>query len=373
MNDSLQRLAQINNHPHPITSLYLALDQPRDARLQTLGQMIKQKEQQMAGNGSGAAWKQIAGDMEKITRYVEELPMGPHRGLALFCCQTSGLFEPHPLSLKTPNMLEVGPAPYIRPLAALSGDHRPTLVVVLDTRRARFFQGLLGALEENEQLALENAPAAPERDGDRGRAGNARLGRKTDEAASRHYKEAAAKIMELFKDHSFQELILGGSKSALESFQSQLHPYLAERLVGVFSCDINSPQAKIAAEVGVLQPQARRQRQEKMLANLADNLGPGGQAATGLNQVLAALHEGKVHTLFMRRGYTAAGGACPGCSRLRHLAGDCPICGLEMTPVDDVISLALNQAIEYGAALEQIDGESPLDDLESIAALLRYV
>jgi peptide chain release factor subunit 1 len=40
--------------------------------------------------------------------------------------------------------------------------------------------------------------------------------------------------------------------------------------------------------------------------------------------------------------------------------------------VSDVVNLALAQALESGAILEQIDGDSALDDLGHIAALLRY-
>jgi peptide chain release factor subunit 1 len=192
------------------------------------------------------------------------------------------------------------------------------------------------------------------------------------EAASRFYREAAGALLDLFSRGGFQELYVGGARGAVEGLAQALHPYLAERLGGTFVMDAGAPAAEVAAEVARLQPAARRQRQERLLSRLADNLGPGGQAATGLNQVLAALHRGQAHTLFVRRGYTAAGGSCAACGRLRHVDGECPLCGQEMTPVADVVNLALAQALTSGAVLEQIDGDSPLDDLEGIAALLRY-
>ncbi len=373
MHDNLQRLAQINAHPHPVTTLYLALDQPREARMQALGQMIKRKEQQLSQNGSAGKWDLVAGDMEQIARFVEELPLGPDRGLALFSCRSAGLFEHHPLSLTVPNLLEVGPAPYIRPLAALASDHRPILVVLLDQRRVRFFQGIMGMLEEMPELAMDNPPTQTQRDGDQGRAGDSRLARRSDQARERHFKLTANLVMDQFKQGGFQELVLGGSKPAVESFQRQLHPYLAQRLLGVFTCEVGASLAQVMEEVAVLQPQARRRRQEKLLAGLAESLGPGGKAVTGLNQVLAALHEGQVHTLFVERDYTAAGGVCPQCARLRHVAGECPLCGEMMTAVDDVVNLALAQALEHGALLEQVEGPSLLQDYGHIAALLRYV
>jgi peptide chain release factor subunit 1 len=43
-----------------------------------------------------------------------------------------------------------------------------------------------------------------------------------------------------------------------------------------------------------------------------------------------------------------------------------------MTPVEDVVNLAIARAIASGAALEQVEGSSELDRFEDIAALLRY-
>ena len=120
------------------------------------------------------------------------------------------------------------------------------------------------------------------------------------------------------------------------------------------------------------QAHARKERQKKLLATLKDNLGPKGQAATGLNQTLAALYEGRVHTLFVNRGFVAPGGSCPSCGRLRHMAGDCPICGEEMTPVTDVVNLAVARALASGADLEHVAEGSALDEMGGIAALLRY-
>ena len=368
----LHQLAGIDTRPHHTLSLYLALDSSREGRLQALAQMLKNKEQQLSGNGSAKAWKSLEPDVAALTRYVEELPLGPDRGLALFSCSAQGVFSAHTFSVLVPNMMELGPAPYIRPLAALAGDHCRTLVVVLDKRRARFFEGFLGHLIELEHLEIINEAAPLERDGDRGRAGETRTARRADEAMSRLFKEVNHAVAEVFDNKDCQQLMVGGAKGALDAYLGQLPQFLSERLGGSFQCEVGASITQISQEVGAAQPAARRVRQERLLTTLADNLGPGGQAATGLNQVLAALYAGQVHTLFVRRGFTAAGGSCPSCGRLRHVSGLCPLCGEEMTPVSDVVNLALARAIESGATLEQIEGESKLDELGDIAALLRY-
>ncbi|RJX29095.1 MAG: hypothetical protein C4525_15115 [Desulfarculus sp.] len=371
-NRELHRLASLDTHPHYTLSLYLSLDQTREQRLLALGDLIKRKEHKLAGNGSAQIWHDLAQDVEQAVRYVEELPASPGRSLALFSCAPMDLFETHSLLLPVGNLLELGPAPYIRPLAALSSDHGHTLAVLLDKKRARFFDCFLGLAQEMAEAEIFNETGAQMEGGGQGRTGDSHVSRRAGQAQGRHYKETAAAARELMTGRGCQWLVIGGPRAAVEGLQEALHPYQTERLVGSFSLEAGASEAQVAQAVTQLQQDAGRRRQEELLGTLANNLGPGGQAATGLNQVLGALFEGRVHTLFLRRGLVQPGGACHACGRLRHVAGPCPICRQEMTPVDDVVNLALARAINSGAAVEQISGDSELDRLGGVAALLRY-
>ncbi len=368
----LQQLASLRTTPHPTLSLYLALDQSRDQRLLALGDLIKRKEQQLSGNGAAAMWAALSDDLRKVEKLVEDLPASPGRGLAVFACAPVGLFESLNLEVPVNNLLEAGPAPYIRPLAALAGDLSPTLAVLLDGKRARFFSCFLGTAEELPEAEILSETAPGLEGGGQGRTGDSHLSRKSGQARARYLKEVATQAQGLMDRSGYKYLVLGGLRSVVDELSEQLHSYLDQRLAGGFSLEVTAGPSQVAQEVVQVLQEARRQRQDKLLANLADNLGPGGQAATGLNQVLGALFEDKVHTLFVRRGLVAPGGCCPACGRLRHVAGLCPICNQPMTPVSDVVNLAVAGALVGGARLEQIDGDSPLDELGGVAALLRY-
>jgi peptide chain release factor subunit 1 len=368
----LRRLAELDSGSLPTLSLYLALDQSRETRLLALGQMFKRQEQKMVEAGQAEAWRAMAADVERSTRLVEEMPAGPHKGLALFACAGADLFQTYALPLSLPNLLSVSASPHLLPLTALAGDHPRALTVVLDRRRARFLLSHLGAVEELKDLALANEQPPQVRDGDQGRAGDSGLTRRAEEGLARYLKQVVAVLMAEFESRACRELFLGGSKGAVEALQAQLHPYLAAKLGGVFVCEAASPLSQLADEVAQAQAQAGRVRQQKLLATLGENLGGKGQAAPGLVESLAALHEGRVHTLFVRRGFSHPGGACPECGRLRDQAGTCPLCKTEMTPVEDVVTLAAARALESGASLVQVGGPSPLDAMGGMAALLRY-
>jgi peptide subunit release factor 1 (eRF1) len=368
----LQRLAEWDTRPHHTISLYLALDQTREGRLQIYSQLSKKMEQKLKGNGWAKAWEDMGADLQRAAKVVEELPLGPDRGLVVFSCVNEDKFDVKTLPILVPNLLEVGPAPYIVPLAALAGDYPKTLTVVLDPKSCRFFISHMGQLEELSGLCSSSEPLAYESDGARSLSADSRVTRREDLARQRQVKEIGQTMLEIFKDHDCHSLLIGGAKSSVSAMEAELHPYLLERLAGTFMCEVGCNLNFISQAITQALEKASRERKQKQLAVLEENLGPNGQAATGLNQVLAALYEGKVHSLFVRRSFKAEGGSCRACGRLRHLAGSCPICGEEMTPVRDVVNLAVGRALDSGAAVEQIQGDSPLDRLGSIAALLRY-
>lgn len=69
----LHELAEMDTRPHPTVSLYLALDQTREARLQALSDLINRKKLDMNGNGSRKVFESVAGDLDKARRYLEEM------------------------------------------------------------------------------------------------------------------------------------------------------------------------------------------------------------------------------------------------------------------------------------------------------------
>ncbi len=368
----LHRLAEWDTRPDPTISLYLSLDHTREGRLQLFSNLVKQAEQKAKGNGTPPKLGPLGDDLKRAGRVLEELPMGPDRGLVIFSCTNQDRFEVKTLPVLVPDLLEVGPSPYIGPLAALADDYPKTLTVVLDSTGCRIFESQMGQISELSDLPFSGGPAAWESDGNQGRVGDNRIARREEKGRQIQAKEVNQALLDLFMDEGCRQLLVGGAKSSVEAMLSELHPYLAERLAGNFTCDLQCSLSTISQEVNQAQERASREYQAKQLAVLQDNLGPKGQAATGLNQVLAALYEGKVHSLFISRGFKTPGGSCDSCGRLRHTAGDCPICGQEMTPVDDVVNLAVARALDQGAKVEQMQDASTMEDLGNIAALLRY-
>ena len=312
-------------------------------------------------------------DLEQARRYLEEHTGGNERGLALFSCAPADYFSTYSLPVSVGDRLKIGPYPYIRPLTGLARDYTaPGLVVLMDSRQARMFLEHDGEITELTDHSLRAEDPSIEGAGDRGRTGDSHLSRRADQAALGFYREITVGVKELMHEHDCRNLVLGGTRGAVDALLEELPPHLAVRVTGTFSLECNASPSQVEQATAQVRADSRLRRQEALLATLQDNLGRGGQATTGLNEVLASLYEGRVHTLLVTEDFSHPGGVCTGCGRLRHVAGACPICEAEMTPVEDVINLAAAAALNSGAAVEEVPAGAPLDQMGNVAALLRY-
>lgn len=368
----LHDLTQTNLSPHPILSLYLALDQPREARMQSFAQLTDKLKKILGNNGTAPVWEGLLPDVEQARRYLEEHPSGNEKGLALFSCVPAGYFNAYSLPVSVSDQMKIGPYPYIRPLTWLTRDYAPGLTVLLDSRQARMFLENDGEIEELADYTVRAEDPALEGTGDRGRTGDSHLSRRADQAALGFFREVTADLKDLMRERNCRNLVLGGTRGAVDALLEELPPHLAVRVTGTFSLECNASPSQVEQVTAKVRADSRLRRQEALLANLQDNLGRGGQATTGLNEVLASLYEGRVHTLLVTEDFSHDGGICTGCGRLRHVAGQCPICDARMTPVDDVINLAVAAALNSGAAVEEVPAGTPLDQMGNVAALLRY-
>ncbi len=73
----------------------------------------------------------------------------------------------------------------------------------------------------------------------------------------------------------------------------------------------------------------------------------------------------------MQHGFTTAGGRCPACGHVGLDVPRCPACGARNVLVDDVVEVAVEEAITQDADVE-FSRAGELEDFGSIAALERY-
>jgi peptide chain release factor subunit 1 len=103
-------------------------------------------------------------------------------------------------------------------------------------------------------------------------------------------------------------VLLGAPDELLSEFKAKLHPYLAERIVGKISVDIENASLDdvcAAAEEAITAHTMRSEREA--LDRLAQGVGTGGRGAAGIAEVLDALNQARVETLLISENFRASG------------------------------------------------------------------
>jgi hypothetical protein len=118
----------------------------------------------------------------------------------------------------------------------------------------------------------------------------------------------------------------------------------------------------------------RRERDDAVLERLAEAFGTGGRAASGLADVLLAVHEQRVEVLLLDDGLSAAGVECRTCGWL----GDdpdttsCPADGSTVERIENVVENAVARAIMQDADVVSLRDRPELASHGHIAAILRF-
>jgi peptide subunit release factor 1 (eRF1) len=117
-----------------------------------------------------------------------------------------------------------------------------------------------------------------------------------------------------------------------------------------------------------------RGAQDAALERLAGGFGGGpGRAASGLAEVLAAVHEQRVEILLVDAGFKAPGVSCPTCGWLgAEDATTCPADGSATEHRADVVEAAVERTLTQAADVQVLRDRPELASHGHVAAVLRF-
>jgi peptide subunit release factor 1 (eRF1) len=172
----------------------------------------------------------------------------------------------------------------------------------------------------------------------------------------------------------WERLIVGCQDANWPEFESNLHPYVKQRLIGRFSADVASvSNEEIRDRAGVVLNRWTAERGSKKASEALDFAKSNGRGVTGLRRVLQALEAGEVQSLFLAENYSARVVECPHCGHLdAHLVPSCVACGNSTHELADVCDAIIPIAIRRDIELFYLKNNDGLDRAGNIAALLRF-
>jgi peptide chain release factor subunit 1 len=352
-----------------ITSFYLDVDgrrYPRPTDYQPVVTQLCHAARLRAAELGAATAAAVDADLDRIRAWIDAgIDRATTRGVALFSCAGQGWLEVVPVPVPVRNHVSFEPRPNVAQLLAVVEHRRPILVVLVDRRQGRILQVEPGGVTELATVVDE-----PERAVDT----DVELGsweHRREEEARRHFRRVAAAALEQVRRRRAEHVVLGGPGDDVARLEGCLDRAVAERVAGTTTVPVTAGPAEIGAAVADTARELERRREEALVEELHERAPRHERAVMGLPAVMAALAEHRVGTLVVARDFRAAGARCPACGHVGVACCQCPECGTPSTEVDDIVDVAISQALAQDADVEFCEG-TDLDFFGGIGALERF-
>jgi peptide chain release factor subunit 1 len=354
-------------------SFYFQPDPPQDRSHRSEAIVAKDVVKE-ALKSAGAQGKNgsLHADLDRVLDFATNL-RGQARGRAVFACSAQNFWKEYDLPPRLgTTRIYLQPRFQLKPLAALLGAQPTLCVAVTDRQRARFFDLRLDDLREGASMVhlLSRSGASYGYNGYE--AGHAE--RRVSEEALQHFKAVSERLRTDFERGAWERLIVGCQDVNWPDFESHLHPYVKQRLIGRFSADVASvSNEEIRDRANSVLEKWINERAVSKASEAIDLAKANGRGVTGLRRVLLALEEGEVQSLFLSENYTAHAVECPHCGHLdAHIVPSCGACGHATRELTDVCDAIIPLAIRRDIELFYIKDVDDLDRAGNIAALLRF-
>ena len=354
-------------------SFYFQPDPPQDRshRREAIvaKDIIKQALKSAAASGKNGS---LHADLDRVLDLATNL-RGNARATAVFACSAQKFwreFELPPHIGGTHIYLQS--RFQLKPLAALLGAQPALCVVMVDRQRARFFDLRLDVLREHGAIVHMLSRSASSYGYNGYEAGHAE--RRVAEEALQHFKAVSERLRADLEKGAWERLIVGCHDVNWPEFESHLHPYVKQRLIGRFSADVASvSNEEIRDHASTLLNQWIPEQASRKASEALEFAKGNGRGVAGLRRVLQALEAGEVQAIFLAENYSSRAVECPHCGHLdAHLIASCVACGHRTRELADVCDAIIPIAIRRNIELFYLKEHDGLDRAGNIAALLRF-
>jgi peptide chain release factor subunit 1 len=311
-------------------------------------------------------------DLARVLEFATSL-RGQSKGRAVFACSSQNFWKEYELPPHLGSTrIYLESRFQLKPLAALLGAQPAVCVAMVDRQRARFFDLRLDDLHEGMSIVHLLSRSGANYGYNGYEAGHAE--RRVAEEALQHFKAVAERLRADFERGAWERLIVGCHDVNWPEFESHLHPYVKERVIGRFSADVASVTSEeIRDRANALLEKWIEDRGSSKVSEAIDFAKANGRGVTGLRRVLQAIEAGEVQSLFLSENYSAHAVECPHCGHLDgHVVPICRACGHATRELADVCDAIIPKAIRSDIELFYLKDNEELDRAGNIAALLRF-
>ncbi len=367
LRDKLRELALFPPTTMPVLSVYLNT-QPDQQGRDNFSPFVRKelKARAVTYPPESPERKSFEQDANRIQSWLDTGLQRSSNGAAVFACAgAGGFFEA--LQFDAPfheNEIYVYHQPHLYTLAKLYDKHRSYAAVIADTNSARIFVFGLGRTLGVETISNVKVRSRSWVEGWWLR----RAQFKIENYHLRHAKQVVEQLERIVRQEDLEHIVLAGDDLILPLLREQLPPSLADKVVDEMSLDMTAPEHGVfKATIQAIQAEDARTDAESVRATI-DEYRAGGLAAIGVHDVLAALSNGQVYTLYIS---TELEQIHPEAERL-HPAIAPSVAELPEGAGVKISDELVTRAYQTGAELRFIEDPALLAEAGGVCAALRY-
>ncbi len=391
LHSTLSELARVRSGSEPIVTLYLDVRWSDEQQRERVRLFVQEKSRQVLARylPESAGRDGLARTLVRVQDYVNGLAARTHDedrgGLALFACQSLGLWRPFVFRRPFLNAFELDAIPHLAQLARLALDLDPAIVAVPSPAGADVYEVELGTLAVEARLR----GFVPRRDVDEFNPGAARTGlrferqekdeRHTEAFVQKNRRAAAAEVTRLFDQRPGSRVVLVGTSEALAAFERELPERVRARVVARLPRPREWSSGDGIRRTGVVSGAAdalaawEREEQARIVDAVVGQALRGGLGVLGPDDVVAAANQGRIRRLVLEEDFRRSAWRCDDCGALGGTNGDevCPYCGGALRVVHDLGEELVARTFVEGGEVEVVSHTNKLHSYRGVAAFLR--
>lgn len=335
-------------------------------RLASLLQLAKRDGQEAAGRLGRAERLAFARDLTLLREHITGRPVPA--SIACFADEPDGLWRSLEVSGPLPDVVRVGRAPYLVPLAEAPPDDE-ALFVSVGREQGEIYELHPSGLTKVVDLFQEQ----PQRHRDGHAWQQPSLERHVDELARKHLGRVAADLEYLLRARPSALVVLAGEQEHTAALEHMLSPSARAAIAGTVHPEAHAGTPDLAQLASPVLERRAEEDERAVVERWRAAVGRADGGVEGWPDTLAAASEGRVGLLLFRGGidrpaFECPAFECPSCGRASATAGVCPVDGRPLEQQDG-IDLAIRLTFAHGGGVQAVRGHLGAAE---IGALLAY-
>jgi peptide chain release factor subunit 1 len=369
--NELKDLARAGGEGDYYVSLYLDVSPVTNPKGEYLI-WFKSEVKKTCDNLEKVVVKGVEKELHEMEAYIQGNRRNFKRGLAIISSKGRGFFRAYHLSVPLKNELIVNNSPYINPILDVYERYRRYSVLLVDKESARIFIVHLGEIVEYGEVHTDDVPGKHKKGGWFALS-QTHYERHIDHHVAMHLKDVVSRFEPFLKGVEIDRIVLGGSEDAILKTRELLPTTVADKIIGTFNAGMFERNSEILKKVEPVLSECESRLALEAQGDLIQKAMKQERAAVGLENVLKAVQEGRIMRLLLERDFKSDGLQCAECGALTTKdIKACPYCGGKLNAVSHIVDLAVQRAVEQGAAVEMVSATGDFQRAGRIGAFLRF-